>query len=327
MTRQETYAVLAAAALWVPAVPACSSNGGGGNPDAGTVDEDDESPAQWATIPGTGYPNDGNVYVCADGSSPVTCRSSPQPADFTCLGTPDSSQASTFDQVTFTGVLKDFQSKEPVDGAEIAVWTDLATIGQAATRKAAVTSGGDGTFSVTVSGLAGLRRLHWRSSKEGTAFPTWELNDPFKPDQATQSTERSSVSIVTGNLLPALAAVSRTEGKGIIAGAVRDCNRKEVGNAIATVLGADGKPLPYMQVVYMSDSDLPRRRDPKTLHSLATNPQNGIFVVVNVPPSTSLVTLAVDGKVGGVRKRLSQFDAPVFADTVVVVDADPLRAQ
>ena len=81
----------------------------------------------------------------------------------------------------------------------------------------------------------------------------------------------------------------------------------------------------------MSDQDLPRRRDPSLLHSLASNPKNGVFVIIDVPPSTGSVTMAVDGFLSaadlamGKRTRIAEFSAPVFADSVVIIDADPKR--
>ena len=60
----------------------------------------------------------------------------------------------------------------------------------------------------------------------------------------TQTLNRNSVSIFTGGALPALAGITRKPGTGVIAGSLRDCGRKEVGNAIATVLGSDDKPIP-----------------------------------------------------------------------------------
>jgi len=293
----------------------CGGGGGDGGADSGLP----QAEAEWATIPTSAYPNMGNVYI--------NTRDMPMPADYSCLGMPDTSAGSTLTMLTVNGTLFDFQnSTEPRVSATIDVWTDISKLSMAS--DATATTDAQGKFTVMIPNVSGKKRLHWRSHKQGEAFDTYELADPFDfsaTATATQTINRNSVSTFTGGALPALAGITRMPNTGVIAGSLRDCNRKEVGNAIATVLGGDGKPIPGIKVVYMSDQDLPRRRDPSILHSLATNAKNGVFIVIDVPPSTGTVTMAVEGNIGGMRKRLAEFAAPVFADSVVVVDADPKR--
>jgi len=273
---------------------------------------------QWGQLPDSTTPSAGGVYT---GS-----RQQPAAADFSCLGKPDPSPTSTLESITATGVLEDFQTEEPVAAAEIAVWSDVARIGSAPAAK--TTTAADGTFTLVVPGTKGLRMLHWRSSKEGEAFPTYELAERFKVDAAQQKRDRASVSLVTGDLMPAVAGIQREPGTGIVAGRIEDCAGDEVGNAIATVLGADDLPLVGIQTVYFNDDELPARRDPeKKPESVATNAKSGLFVVANIPPSAAPVTIAVEGRIGGTRTRLSEFRTPVLADTLIFVTDEPKRAQ
>ncbi len=294
--------------------------GGGDDDDTGSDSgTTDQAAAEWAAIPTTTDINGGNVYV--------NTRDMPMPVDYGCLGMADNTPGSVLTTLTVNGTLFDFQnSTTPVVAATVDVWNDISKLGMA--PDATATTDGQGKFTITVPGVSGKKRLHWRSRKTGETFDTFELADPFDFSAAapmTQTLNRNSVSIFTGGALPALAGITRKAGTGVIAGSLRDCNRKEVGNAIATVLGSDDKPIPGIKVVYMSDQNLPRRRDPSIRHSLATNAKNGIFIVVDVPPSTGTVKMVAEGNVNGVRTRLAEFSAPVFADSVVVVDADPKR--
>lgn len=303
---------------------ACGGGGGSSGKDGG-ADAGPIEVTEWATIPTAAYPNGGNIYtgsrelVAGDPKQP-----GPKPANMTCLNVADTTAGAAFDSVTFNGVVKDFQNPDTqiLANGELAVWTDVTKLGMP--PDVMTTTDSTGKFMVTVPGVMGKKRLHWRTQKTGEVFPTYVLNDQFDVTMATQMKERNSVSLFTGQALPALAGIRRKDGTGVIAGVARDCDHVELGNTIATVLGPNGQPIPGVTVVYMSDQDLPRRRDTTILHSLASNAHNGIFIIIDVPPTAS-VTMAVEGNIGGVRKRLSTFAAPVFADSVVVVDADPDR--
>ncbi len=295
---------------WVLVASVVGGCGGGGDDDAATSADD------YANLPTT--INNGVVYT--------NTRDSPMAADFvTCRTEPQA--VSNVASVTFTGKLLDFQNKTVVTGATLDVWIDVTSL--ASPPAATTTTDSSGNYSITVNGLTNKpARLHWRSFKAGETFATFELNNPFDPGMATQTEDRNSVSVFTGDALPALAGIRRAAGTGVIAGSLRDCARKEVGNATATVIGTDGKVVPGVKVVYMSDQDLPRRRDPEaTPHSIMTNARNGVFIIIDVPPTTGTLKMEAHGRLAAGEEPtvLSEFSAPVFADSVVIVDADPKR--
>jgi hypothetical protein len=171
-------------------------------------------------------------------------------------------------------------------------------------------------------------RMSWRMQKTDW-FDTYEINDPLDVSMPTATVQRIAVSEVTGTALQAFVGVTRTPGTGVVAGAVRDCDRNGVAGTVATissVSSADGTAPAHVagaQVYYFSDDDLPVKRNLRE----ETN-ANGLFVIVQIPPTTGAATyfLQIWGypqTVGGDMTLLSEFETVVVADSVIIVDMDP----
>lgn len=207
------------------------------------------------------------------------------PADFSCLDTPNGDLATTV-PVTLATVVRDFQSDNLVPLAEIEAF-DAATGTVFDTQTAAQ----DATVTFTIP--VGTKRFGYRMT-DPESLETLLLNQKVDPDVATQ-TEGSirTVSKATAATMPALIGISRTPGTGVLAGAMRDCQDREVSNFIATVVTKQGATtgthaeidaqnqanlVPGTDTYYFSSSvGLPVRHTQK-----AAGSEDGLFMVVEL---------------------------------------------
>ena len=206
-------------------------------------------------------------------------------ADLSCLGTASADQPTSV-AVALSTIVRDFQSDNLVPNADIEVFNaDTLAVFQNTTALE------DATVVINIP--TGVKRFGYRMN-DPESLETLLLNQKVKPDMATQ-TEGSirTVSKATAATMPALIGVSRTPGTGVLAGAMRDCQDREVSNFVATVVTAQGATtgthaeieaqnlanlVPGTDTYYFSSSvGLPVRHTQKSAGS-----EDGLFMVVEL---------------------------------------------
>jgi hypothetical protein len=231
--------------------------------------------------------------------------------------------ATTIDHMLTTTV-KDFQNQTPVPQATVTVFPGIMVNSPTATAN----SDGNGMLNINIP--TGTKRYGFKMTADGQ-FPTFLLNQYVKPDATAATTDPSSIQSVsnsTAALLPALIGQTRTQGTGVVAGALRDCQGHEISNFVVTVSSTSmtSTPVAGAQAFYFSLSpELPVHH--KQAESAAAN---GLFMVIQLPAaSTSYVQAwgfptAAD-MTSGTMKLISELAVPVVADTVVTGSFEPIH--
>ena len=256
-------------------------------------------------------------------------------ADLSCLNTPSADVATTV-AVTLTTHVKDFQAGTTIPKANVTVFPGID-----ASQAFAAPVMSDTTGQVVLTIPAGQKRLGFKmaggsSAADGsvTQLDTYLLFQYLDPNMATQTSPDpiQSVSNTTAMLLPALIGENRTPGTGVVAGALRDCQRHEISNFIATVssTSAMATPLTNADAYYFSPSaKVPVKHGTGSGQADAAR-EDGLFVVLELPvTNTAYVQLwgfptAAD-LTAGTLKLVSELKAPVIADTVITGSFEPLR--
>ena len=255
------------------------------------------------------------------------------PADLTCLNTPSSDMATTLD-VTLNTVVKDFQSGNAVPGATVTVFKDIMVDSPFATATA------DTNAYATATVPTGTKRFGFKmTTTDGQTMPTFLLNQYIDPSvmvqpagsdtDKTKSMKIQSVSTSTANTLPALIGETRTPMTGVIAGALRDCQHREMSNFVATVSSTQGTatPLTGAEAYYFSAGvELPVHHQQQESAS-----GDGLFMVIQLPAApTAYVQMwgyltDADATAGGDMKLIVELQVPVLAETVITGSYEPAR--
>lgn len=245
------------------------------------------------------------------------------PADLTCLNTPANDPATTV-AVTVNTVIRDFQSDNLVPNANVTAFPNQS-IDSPFPGSPFVA---DGNAAVVVTIPLGTKRFGYKIT-DSTALDTLLLNQTVDPGMATQTVSRiQSVSKTTAQTLPALIGVSRTNGTGVLAGAMRDCQHREISNFIATVSSTSGQVnrVDGADSYYFSSSvGLPVRHGQKEAAS-----EDGIFMVIELAPSpTAFVQVwgypTQADLDADTLKLVAELQTQVIADTVITGSYEPLR--
>ncbi len=247
-------------------------------------------------------------------------------ADLSCLGTASTDTATTV-TVTFTTVVKDFQSGNAVPNVKVIAFDNS----DASTMFDTEMSDANGNITFTIP--PGHKRVGFKMTDASTPpsiMPTFLLNQYFDPSTATQTSPNKiqSVSNATAQTLPALIGETRMPGTGVIAGAMRDCQHREMSNYIATVSSVTGTatPLPGAEAFYFSPNvDLPVHHTQQDASS-----GDGLFMAIQLPASpTAFVQIwgfKSDADVtSGTLTEVAELQVPVLADTVITGSYEPLR--
>jgi hypothetical protein len=129
-------------------------------------------------------------------------------------------------------------------------------------------------------------------------------------------------------LLPALIGEQRTQGTGVIAGALRDCQNHEMSNFIATVssVSATATAIDGAEAYYFSAS----AKVPVKHTQADASSQDGLFMVIQLPVEPSAYVqmwgfpTQADVDAGNL-KLISELKVPIIADTVITGSFEPLR--
>jgi hypothetical protein len=202
--------------------------------------------------------------------------------DSTCIGT-DMGTVDPAKQVdvTFNGEVHDFQTENEVAEATVRFWLGDDISGTADAEEVA---DADGNFSTTVPTCTPIAY--------GTFTPPeWEETvDTFEVHQVWGYTETgsndgewvNSVSQSTSKIIPSVIGIEWDNTTGIIAGTAFDCTEAEIGNAQIYLHDGSGTAPATGEIFYFDDNNLPTSHDKLT----ASNPENGLWVAVNVPVGT-----------------------------------------
>jgi hypothetical protein len=288
----------------------CGGNGGGDTPDAGP------------DLPNPGFVTPSEPTVAWSRQDGVWVEQGP--ADWSCLNTP-SDDVATSDAVVVNGRIRDFQnSGDAVPNATISAFDGVELDNPFTT----VTGDGTGEFTLTIP--AGTTRFGYKMSASGW-LDTFLLNQYYESDPATQNHTINAVSELTANALPAFIGVTRTPGLGVVAGAIRDCQDREVSGAIATMSNVSGSAdhIDGAETYYFSagSSSLPVRHS----QALTTN-KDGLFVIIELPVVSGTAYLQVWGFTPDQNPAtdeltlLAEVPSPVLGDTVITASIEPLRS-
>lgn len=244
-------------------------------------------------------------------------------ADLSCLNTPSDDTASTV-AVTLTTKVTDFQSGNAVPGAMVEVFKDqnYMTVEDTATA--------DSNAMVMIDLPVGVKRFGYRMTS-GSSLPTFLLNQTLPdPGMAMQTVgDIQSVSNATAATLPALIGQTRTVGTGVVAGALRDCQGREISGFIATMSSTPAEANTIMGAdTYYFDSavGLPVHHNRQQFAS-----HDGLFMIIEVPSGTPKgyvqmwgFPTAADMQAGDL-KLIAELEVPILADTVITGSYEPMR--
>lgn len=303
---RDLQARLILSSLCTLAIAACGDDGGG------------------APCESLGDTNPGFSTPCAATTYAENEVDSGEPADWSCLGTATDDTDTTV-AITLTGVLNDFQNNDnEINEATVEVFPGIDHANVLDTDGPT-----DNTGAYTLDLPVGHARYGFKLTAPDYE-PTFLLNQKFDPAVPAQSLNISGISTGIALALPAIIGLVRTEGTGILAGAMRDCQEREVVNAVATVSTTRGSPnhLAGALTYYLdAGAGLPVRNE-----ELIHTDTNGIFAIFELP-ETSTAFIQVWGFVDdadladGDMTLLAELEAPVVADTVITGSIEPFRTE
>lgn len=250
------------------------------------------------------------------------------PADLSCLGTPSDDDATTT-AITINTKVTDFQSGNANPGVMV---TAFANQDVGSPFGAAATSDDTGLLTTTIP--PGTKRFGYKMVDASDSLDTLLLNQVLTDPTTTPQTvsDIQIVSKATAATLPALIGVSRTEGTGVLAGAVRDCAGFEISNFIATVSSTSGANntaptfLEGVDTYYFSASvGLPVRHSQQ-----AASSKDGLFMAIEMQPNpTAYVQVwgyktAADVTADNLT-LIAELKTQVIAETVITGSYEPLR--
>ena len=246
------------------------------------------------------------------------------PANWDCLGTPSADQPSTV-EINISGVVRDFQNDDDVIAeATVSVYDGNDITGTAIVE---TVSEADGTYALTLP--AGVERVAYKTTAEDY-LPTYLLNQYYQPAVEDQTEELEPISVSLANTLTAFINKERTLGLGVLAGAIRDCDGNEVKGAITTVSNgrATADHVDGAETYYFSGGS---RSLPIRLSQQAYTNEDGLFMVIELPPSSSDVYLQVWGflpdqdPASDEPTLIAELGMPVIGDTVISASMEALR--
>jgi hypothetical protein len=179
----------------------------------------------------------------------------------------------------------------------------------------------DGTYSMVVPAGTDYRVIRavgvgmaMSNGSSSATIKTYEFGIKYD-DTSPVSVKESTKEAITG-----LVSVVFMPGYGVVAGAVHDCDDKEVGGARVqvTTMGYDSTAQDLLfYFVNVSGSTLPTRKQKWT-------GEGGAFASLNVPaPGTAQIT--ANGIIGsGNLQMIGQAQIPIIADAITIVHMVPL---
>ncbi len=208
-----------------------------------------------------------------------------------------------------SGVLKDFETDDPVDAATVEIFLgDSIPEGAAADQSATTDTSGNMSFPDPIPTCSPFTYRASTDPARDETIITIDAHQVLAP-VAAQEGEFQSVSTATYAIIPSLLGVSVDETKGAAAGTAYDCNGDPIEGAQVIVRDAEGN-YPDSQVVRYFESDFPVR-------DRTTTSADGLWVVLNVPEGRgNIVELYGVLETGGNPTLLATSPVDVFADSL-----------
>ena len=250
-------------------------------------------------------------------------------ADWSCLNTPTSDLPST-QAIALSGIIDDFQNGDPVGNATVTAFPGIMVSGNSGMATSSNVAATRGQYSMNLAMLpSGQTRFGFKIEAAGY-LKTYLLNQYFDPANATQTRDISGISESTANALPAFIGVTRDTADGVLAGAFRDCQGREVSNAVATVSSTQGTVthLPGADTYYFSaaSTSLPVRHTQSP-----TMNKDGLFVILSLEPQASPAYVQIWGYKNAADlaaknlSLLSELATPIEANAVITGSFEPKR--
>lgn len=255
----------------------------------------------------TGTPPETSLF-----DSIINVEATPVAADLSCwtLGedmlsvTPDPSCVT---EVPVNGQVIDFESDDPVQDAKVELFLNDLVEGTADEEQISDSSG-NLTFSSAPTCTPISYRVSTDPDLEETKI-TIEAHEVYDFGESITA-EFNSVSYATFNIIPSLLGVSVEPGKGIVAGGAYDCNGDPIEGVQAIARSVDDENGYFEdQVVKYFVKNFPNR------NQLYTS-EDGLWVIVNIPPSDAIVELWVTDGAGGHQ---------MIGSTKLLVEADSIN--
>jgi hypothetical protein len=236
------------------------------------------------------------------------------PANLGCLGGHADPAAPT--SVTLVDiVVKDFEKSTPVMGATVEVYLSSAHVNAMMPDATSAPSDVDGKTTLMVP--PGAYRVTFRTFGAPNTIEALEFNRVYN-DGA-----RISVSEATKSEIPALLNIAPDDSKGVVAGSQRDCNEKELAGVTVTITSDAGSYDGTDNIFYFQDAGA--TRVPARAQKWTSG--DGAFAGLNVPPGNATVTAGGLVAANGPLVKLGSSVVPVRANSITVVQLEPLGAQ
>ena len=194
-------------------------------------------------------------------------------------------------EVSFNGEVHDFQTEDTVPDATVKYWFSDDISGSPDEEH---TADGDGRFTTTLKvctpqAYGTFTPVDWEETVD-----TYEVHQIYGYDADGSIDEWvNSVSVATSNIIPAVIGIEWDETTGIIAGTAYDCGTgvegepEFFGHAQIFIHDGNGTPPEAGEVFFFDDNDLPAAASSVS----DVNPNNGLWVAVNVPVGTWTVEM------------------------------------
>lgn len=218
-----------------------------------------------------------------------------------------SADPSCVTNVPVNGEVIDFESDDPVYEANVELF-----FGDEITDSPDDVQVSDSTGKVTFDSAPTCTPISYRVSTDPALEETKvtiEAHEIYGYGE-TINAEFNSVSYATFNIIPSLLGVSVIPGQGIVAGGAYDCNGDPIEGVQAIARSVDDENGYFEdQVVKYFVKNFPNRNQ---LHTS----DDGLWVIVNVPPSEALIELWVSDGAGG---------HTMIGTTELLVEADSIN--
>jgi hypothetical protein len=323
MRRFDLVSVTLAGLLSNSGLAACGDDGGTAGVDGGTDAPELENP---------GFPVPTAVTKANDFVQGAWTEVGD--ADWSCLNTPSDDDPST-GQIMISGQIEDFQTGALVRNATVTAFPGINLSGNlGSTTSSNSTDSSMPNYTMTLGMLpAGETRFGFKIERPAAPpyLRTYLLNQYFDPADNTQTRNISAVSVSTATAVIAFVGESFDNTTGTLAGAFRDCQGREVSNAVATVSSTSGTitHLRGANTFYFSaaSSSLPVR------HNVSpTMNKDGLFVVIDLPPQAAPAYIQIWGfrtaaeLQSGQLTLLSELASPVEANAIITGSIEPKRS-
>jgi hypothetical protein len=236
------------------------------------------------------------------------------PASLGCLGGHADPAAPT--AVTSVDVVvKDFEKSTPVAGATVEVYLSLAHVN--AKTPDATSAPSDANGKTTLMVPPGSYRVIFRTFGAPNTIESIEFNRVYN-DGA-----RISVSEATKSEIPALLNIAPDDTKGVVAGSQRDCAEKELAGITVGITSDAGGYDGTDNIFYFQDAGT--TRVPARAQKWTSG--DGAFAGLNVPPGNATVTGSGLTADAGPVIKLGSSVVPVRANSITIVQLEPLGTQ